>query len=485
MEEGETGGRMTAAEAMSEARMRAILDTTVDGIVTIDARGIILSFNRAAENIFGYGADEVVGRNVSVLMPAPHAQAHDGYLAAYVRSGEAKIIGIGREVQGRRRNGELFPIDLAVSEAWSGGTRFFTGILRDIMARKQLELALQHERNFVSAVLDTVGALVIVLDREGRIVRFNRACERCTGRQFAALRGEVLWEVLVPPEEREAVRRDFFRLDEGQPAGQSEHHWLTAGGEKRLIAWSNRLLVEETAAAGYVIGTGIDITEQRRAEESIVAVSEVERRLVGQELHDVLGQQLAGIALLSRALAKRLTGAEAEAGADAAGVADLAGQAVGEARRLAQGLYPTGIERLGLRAALQELTETQRHLYRMRCVLEQDVGQELPLLDRNTALHLYRIAQEAIGNAIKHARCQEVRVRLASDAAGLTLTVDDDGIGLPEGEVRGEGLGLHIMRYRARMSGGALEICRKPGGGTQVCCRLPSAAAAGKGGRRE
>ena len=122
-----------------EAITRAILDTAVDAIVTIDARGRIESFNRAAERLFGYAAAEVVGRNVRMLMPEPYASRHDGYLRNYYRTGKPKIIGTGREVVGLRKDGSTFPLDLAVSEVRLGRRRTFAGILRDLTERKRLE----------------------------------------------------------------------------------------------------------------------------------------------------------------------------------------------------------------------------------------------------------------------------------------------------------------------------------------------------------
>jgi len=128
----------------SESRLRTVLDSMVDGVIVIDERGTIESFNPAAERLFGYRADEVTGRNVSLLMPEPHAAAHDGYLRRYLETGEARIIGVGREVTGRRRDGSTFPMDLAVNPMASGGRRCFVGVVRDISARKAVELELVH-----------------------------------------------------------------------------------------------------------------------------------------------------------------------------------------------------------------------------------------------------------------------------------------------------------------------------------------------------
>jgi len=125
--------------AASEAHNRAIVETMVDAMVTIDKSGTVESFNPAAERIFGYTPDEVIGNNVKMLMPEPYKHEHDGYLRHYLDTGEAKIIGIGREVEGRRKDGSTFPIDLAVSEMGIGGRRSFSGIMRDISDRRAAE----------------------------------------------------------------------------------------------------------------------------------------------------------------------------------------------------------------------------------------------------------------------------------------------------------------------------------------------------------
>jgi two-component system sensor kinase FixL len=121
------------------ARLRGIVETAVDGIITIDERGIVEAINPAAQRIFGYTAGEVIGRNVSMLMPEPHRSDHGGYIARYLRTGERRIIGIGREVRGCRKNGTEFPMDLAVSDTLVAGGRIFTGLIRDITERKRLE----------------------------------------------------------------------------------------------------------------------------------------------------------------------------------------------------------------------------------------------------------------------------------------------------------------------------------------------------------
>lgn len=152
-----------AALRESEARMRAIFDTAVDGIVTIDERGIIERFNPAAERMFGYPESEVAGKNVSMLMPSPYHEAHDGYLAHYLQTGEKKIIGSGREVVGLRKDGTSFPMDLAVGEMQLSERRMFTGTVRDISKRKQAEeqrALLIHELESANEELKNFGYVV-------------------------------------------------------------------------------------------------------------------------------------------------------------------------------------------------------------------------------------------------------------------------------------------------------------------------------------
>ena len=127
-----------------EALLRAILETSPDGLITIDEDGIIQSFNPAAERMFGYNAAEVIGRNVSCLMPSPYREEHDGYLARFLRTGERRIIGIGREVLGQRKDGTIFPHELTVGEVKAGGRRLFAGFSKDVSARQQSEQRLQE-----------------------------------------------------------------------------------------------------------------------------------------------------------------------------------------------------------------------------------------------------------------------------------------------------------------------------------------------------
>jgi two-component system CheB/CheR fusion protein len=149
----DAGAKDRAAQPLAPAdeRMSSVVNHVVDGIISIDERGTITTFNPAAERIFGYRADEIIGCNVNRLMPEPDRSAHDRYIENYLTTGRARIIGIGREVTGRRKDGTVFPMELAISEFRYNGERYFTGITRDITERKRMEHELQQRLQELAA----------------------------------------------------------------------------------------------------------------------------------------------------------------------------------------------------------------------------------------------------------------------------------------------------------------------------------------------
>jgi two-component system sensor kinase FixL len=149
------------AHALAEGRWRAIVDSAVDGIIVINARGLIEAFNPAAERMFGYTEAEMLGQNVNVLMPAPYREEHDGYIARYLATGEQRIIGIGRQVSGRKRDGTVFPVHLSVGEFIVDSERHFTGILHDLSARAELEEQLRER-----TALARLGEMAAVIAHE-------------------------------------------------------------------------------------------------------------------------------------------------------------------------------------------------------------------------------------------------------------------------------------------------------------------------------
>lgn len=169
---------VSAGIDQADVVFRAILDAALDAIIVIDRAGSIQSANKATTDIFGYSTDEMIGQNVKMLMPEPYAREHDGYLDAYLHTGDKKIIGIGRQVAGRRKDGTIFPMDLTVGEAQTGAGAIFVGIIRDISVRKAAELAQRESESRLLSILDTVPDAIVVIDELGLIQSFSPAAQR-------------------------------------------------------------------------------------------------------------------------------------------------------------------------------------------------------------------------------------------------------------------------------------------------------------------
>jgi signal transduction histidine kinase len=214
-----------------------------------------------------------------------------------------------------------------------------------------------------------------------------------------------------------------------------------------------------------------EMAERQRLEEEILKVSEREQRRIGHDLHDSLCQHLTATALAGQVLGERLAAKTLPEAADAAKVVALVEEGIDLARNLARGLYPVEMEAEGLMGAFQELSGNITRSGRFRCVFQ--CHKPVLIEDDATATHLYRIAQEAVRNAMQHSKCKRLGITLSEAAGVVKLIVEDDGVGLPENPSPGGGLGIRIMAHRASMIGGNFSVEPAPTGGTIVTCSLP------------
>lgn len=298
--------------------LRAVVDTAVDGVILIDARGGILMFNPACEKLFGYSAGEVIGRNVKVLMPPSYRDAHDGYLHNYHVSGERKIIGIGREVMGRRKDGSTFLMHLSVGETkQASGESIFVGIVHDLTERERVERELRESAARLRAVVDTAVDGVILIDSNGTILKFNPACERL----FKYRADEVLGEnvaILMPEpyrSEHDGYVRNFVTTGEKKIIGIGRE---VVGRRKDGTTFPMDLSVGEAKQDGSPIFVGMihDLSDRKRTEAQLIQAQKMEAvgQLSGGIAHDfnnlltvIVGNaEFLAEQLLSRADLKRL-----------------------------------------------------------------------------------------------------------------------------------------------------------------------------------
>jgi PAS domain S-box-containing protein len=364
-----------------------------------------------------------------------------------------------------------FHCDAKMMRREDGRPWFIHGVAFDISDLKRVEEQLQEERNFVSTILDTVGALVVVLDGEGRILRFNPACELTTGYSVDEVRGKCIWDIFLVPEEAERFKAIFEILRSDLLPQEYQSCWMTRHGTPRLISWSSTLLPGNDDTSNYIIATGIDITERKQLEKAILDISAREQRRIGQDLHDGLGQYLTGIAFMTKVHEAKLAEKKSAETEDAAKIVKLVNEAIHKTRELARGLLPVVSDSQGLMSALQLWAAEVEDLFGVSCRFQCDT----PVLihDVTMATHLYHIAQEAVNNAIKHGDARKISIELTADQGRGTLVVKDNGKGIEENCANTQGMGLHIMNYRAGMIGGALDVQRDKTGGTVVTCIFP------------
>jgi len=346
--------------------LRAVWNSAFDAIITIDSQGLIETANRATESMFGYASTEMIGQNVRMLMPSPYSREHDGYIRRFLATDQARILNAPRELVAKRRDGSTFPIELSVTQV--DHSPCFTGIIRDITDRKQLQ---RH----------------------------------------------------------------------------------------------------------------------------VLEISSEEQRRIGRELHDGTGQELTGLSLIAGTLLDLVAAAaapEANAGGktvrqfdevDFTRICDTTRkliQKLTEANRhvhqLSHGIMPVQIDAEALQSSLEELARSTNMPPSVNCRFDCPVP--VIVSDNSTATHLYRIAQEAVNNAIRHSHAGWICISLLQKGDELVLEVIDDGIGIDEAFSRialarkDHGMGLRTMRYRAGMIGGVLQIQRREPGGTRVKCAL-------------
>ncbi len=251
----------------SEGRLRALIEASPLAIVEVDAAGLVTFWNQAAEDLYGWTAEEAIGEEISFIPVEREGETDE--LRARLLAGE-RISGV--ETLRLRKDGSLVEVVVAAAPVpdLEGDVRFMA-VSADISERKRAEEALRHERDFISTLIDSTSCLVVVLDREGRLVRFNRACEQLTGYSAEEILSRPLWDSVIDPAEAESIRLALDRVWAGDFPAENENHWILRDGTRRLIAWSNTALLDDDGEVELIVSSGVDITERKRAEEELRA----------------------------------------------------------------------------------------------------------------------------------------------------------------------------------------------------------------------
>jgi len=452
----QTDGEASLAERI--AMLERLFDTVHVHIAYLDADFRFVRVNRAYAEADGRTPADFVGKNHFDLYPH---EENETIFREVLRTGtpyaatEKPFVYPGHPERGVTYwDWSLRPVH-DTDTGMSGLLLALVDVTERVYARK----AVEAQRRLLYDVLNVLPGVVA-------LVAPDQYCVQYANRHFT--------EVLGDPK-----RRPCYTLLRGRERPCEECHCRRILRTGRPAEWERTVPSGHTYhMRGYpfhgsdgtqlVLELGVDVTEERRLRNEVVTASEQERQRVGQDLHDSLGQDLSGVGYLAESLAARLAVEGSPLAEDAKQMADLLQKACAEVRAVARGLCPVEVRPDGLLHALHDLAEQTREIYGIACRLE--CPGSVPIRDLAAATDLYRIAQEAVTNAVRHGEPDRITIRLSARDGTIAMSIEDDGIGLPDERDPDAGMGLRVMRYRAHRIGGVLEAERRPEGGTVVSC---------------
>lgn len=453
-------------EATTQSRrFAALLRDSSDAIALADLNGRIIAWNRGAERLYGYSEADALKMSIQELA-TENSRESSRDIVQRVARGEAVP---ASEAERQTKEGRVIEVWATVTllQDAPGKPALLAMTEHDITARRQAARQIR-------AILDATPDAVVTIDRSGKIVTFNQSAVRLFGYSAEEAIGQNAG-MLVPPGDREQYEAYLSRYQQASkppPAGQPREPRELNASRKDGTLVPVRLSVIEIEHLGLIAGFIHDMTVAKTLQEEILNIATLEQRRIGQELHDGIQQELTGLGLLAQNLSEALNRPGSESDAKlAARLASGIDQANRHVRSLAHGLVPVPVDAETLPAALGELARATRDTYSLSC--QFDCPEPVPVGDATTATHLYRIAQEAVGNAVRHAKADAIEIRLARSDAGVLLQIEDNGVGIPSGRPPLEGAGLRLMEHRCAVIGGQFTVQRKKSGGTRVACVIP------------
>ncbi len=452
----------------SQAELQGLITAAMDAIVSIDEQQRIVLFNPAAEKMFGWTSLDLIGQPLHRIIPERLRAGHTSHVAGFLHESEpSRSMKLTRRLSAMRADGSEFPIAASISHFEAGGRRFGTVIIRDITEEQATVERLRQSEQALADFFEEAPLSLIWVGPEGEIIRSNEATLLLLGRTKAEVVGrkvidfpdspEVVALVLTELAQGVTVRNQRVRFK--RPSGTIRHVLVDANG-----LWQDGRLVHTR----WFIR---DVTDRIELERQILNVAERERERFGRDVHDDLGQHLTAIEFMNETALTQWQRADPQALESTRAVSSALRQANIHARDLARGLaIPVLAQANGLSTALRELVASTQKTYRRVCHFR---GRgRLTITDRDCRIHLFRIAQEAVSNAVRHSGATRIEINLRTMGQDIILGVTDNGRGIKRAERRRRGMGLRVMQYRAGSIGGSLVVQHPVEGGTAIVCTV-------------
>ncbi|MCF2948244.1 PAS domain-containing sensor histidine kinase [Paraglaciecola aquimarina] len=473
---------MSASPKSSNAhssRLEAVLNTVIDGIITINNRGLIQSFNPSAVRIFGYSPEEVIGQNVKMLMPEPYHSGHDGYLSNYFSTGDKQIIGKGREVEAQRKDGSVFAMELGVNEMDIDGETMFVGTIRDISDRISAEQALKENQAKLQAIVDNTVDGLITIDQGGRIETFNKACETIFGyRANEVIEQNV--KILMPNpyhREHDSYLSNYHNTGEKRIIGTGRQ---VEGRRKNGDIFPLDLSVSEVHVHGRKLYSGIvrDITDRKNAEEEIRQANAELEEFSYRTSHDLRSPLVSSIRLLDIVEESIRVDDKEKALMSSALIQKSLRQLeslVKDILTLTQAKNESEeLEEINIESLIVDTLTKLKHMDNFeRLNIDLSMKFDSTLWSKKNRMML--IIENLLSNAVKYQDLNKensfINISTYLDCNNFTLKISDNGLGIPKNQQAqlfqmfkrfhpktafGSGLGLYMMKKSVDVLGGEI-----------------------------
>lgn len=465
----EPTARALPGVSLGSPELDLIVDSALDAVIVLDAGLRVIRCNPVAEKMYGWPAGGLTGQPLDALVPPDcRALTRRDVLGASRSQGAKKPLPDGPPRLARRSDGTSFLVESSIVSTRVGGRDTYLAFIRDVSERTRVMESLIESEQTLRDFFSSAPIGFMWVSRDGLVARVNDALLQIIGRQSRDVLDRPLTWICSATQDAGGLQAAVIkgetvlnrRCQVTLPDGTRRHVLVDAN------AWVRR---GRFVHARWFVR---DITRRVELEGEVLRAAEQERERIGHELHDDICQQLTALEYQSEILVRDVPPARRKLAAEIQQISAGLRRANAHIREIAHGLSPTGLPNPdGLASLLAQLADRTQRVFRRRCRFScaSPVGAVPP----STSIQLYRIAQEAVANAIKHGRASRIEIVLTPSAHELILTVEDNGSGIRDQPRRTDGLGLRIMQYRAGTMNGSIAVQRSPTGGVKVTCTVP------------
>ncbi len=453
----------------SEEKFHLLFEQSADAQLLVE-NGYIIDCNMAAVHLYGArNKPEMLGQGIYELSPeflpeGTHAPSRMDEIVSLVYEMDS----LSLEWVALRLDGRQVPVDITLTAIPIAGKPMIHAVLKDITLRKMAQSALGRSEEKYRVLVQAMNDGLVQGDERGGVVFVNDQFCLMVGRPEEEIIGRPMMDFI-----HEADRPGFENFLNGKISarpGAFEIALQLPDGIKTGMVISPRSLTDDRDRVTGFVAVFTDISERKYLERQILEISMREQQRIGRDLHDDLGQILAGTGFLCESLVKKLAARDVPEAEDARGITALINEAKEHTRLLSRGLSPVEVDSGGIIAALDRLTRTMENVYSVSCKMKYDPS--ITINDSMVETQFHYIVQESITNAIRHGSAKRITVSLVNRRGIVRLEIEDDGTGFPDDVDPLKGMGLRTMQYRANAIGATIKIGKNRHGGTTVSCSL-------------